>query len=639
MTGNNLAELSDNDVDRDADTAINACLQLDGLRSFFLFAGAGSGKTRSLVEALKKIRKDSSRQLIVRGQRVAVITYTNTARDEIKRRLDFDPLFEVSTIHSFVWTLIGTLHSDIKRWVSENLTAEIAELEEKQRRGRTSQASTDRAASIASKQRRLEGLPSVKCFTYNPNGENRGRDSLSHTEVIKIGADFLTKRPLMQVLLVSRFPILLIDESQDTNKLLMEAFLAVQAQQKHRFALGLLGDTMQRIYADGMEDLGKNVPDDWAKPVKNMNHRCPQRVIRLINRIRSYVDAQEQQGRRDKEEGFVRLFILPSGGSDGDKQLIEKNAAQRMAEITGDPLWSEGQAVVKTLILEHLMAARRLGFMEMYSSLYAEESLRIGLLDGSLPGLRFFTNLILPLVRAAQKGDKFAVAAVVRGASPLVGKAVLSAATDQADQVARAKRATDDLMKLWSGNATPRFLDVLRSVVKSGLFEIPESLGVIAFRSEDEDALIQAVADVVPAVGEVPDKRLEAWEKFMLTPFSQLEPYVDYVAGKAAFDTHQGVKGLEFPRVMVIMDDGEMRGFLFGYDKLFGAKAKTDTDLKNEKEGKDTMINRTRRLLYVTCSRAEKSLALIAYSGDPAKVRDFVVNEQWFAANEVELVA
>lgn len=38
-------------------------------------------------------------------------------------------------------------------------------------------------------------------------------------------------------------------------------------------------------------------------------------------------------------------------------------------------------------------------------------------------------------------------------------------------------------------------------------------------------------------------------------------------------DTHQGVKGLEFPRVMVIMDDHEALGFPFKFDMLFGGGA------------------------------------------------------------------
>ena len=82
---------------------------------------------------------------------------------------------------------------------------------------------------------------------------------------------------------------------------------------------------------------------------------------------------------------------------------------------------------------------------------------------------------------------------------------------------------------------------------------------------------------------------------------------------------------------MVIMDDAEARGFMFGYEKLFGAKAESTTDLKNAREGKETGINRTRRLFYVTCSRAEKSLALVAYTADPNAVEKYVLENNWFS--------
>lgn len=36
------------------DDKIYRCLDLENPKSFFLFAGAGSGKTRSLVESLKR---------------------------------------------------------------------------------------------------------------------------------------------------------------------------------------------------------------------------------------------------------------------------------------------------------------------------------------------------------------------------------------------------------------------------------------------------------------------------------------------------------------------------------------------------------------------------------------------------------
>ena len=247
----------DNHIDDYVDDKISEYLTLENPTSFFLFAGAGSGKTRSLVTALYGLREKYGRQLRLQGQRIGVITYTNAACDEIKERLNFDQLVEVSTIHSFVWSLIRGFHIDIKKWLVVNLDIEIKNLEEQQRKGRAGKAALDREKSIKTKQERLASLDQIKRFIYNPNGENYGKDSLNHSEVIKIGADFLLEKPLMQELLVNKFPILLIDESQDTNRFLMDAFFKVQSLHAKRFALGLFGDTMQRIYADGKIDLGR----------------------------------------------------------------------------------------------------------------------------------------------------------------------------------------------------------------------------------------------------------------------------------------------------------------------------------------------------------------------------------------------
>ena len=122
-------------------------------------------------------------------------------------------------------------------------------------------------------------------------------------------------------------------------------------------------------------------------------------------------------------------------------------------------------------------------------------------------------------------------------------------------------------------------------------------------------------------------------------PFDQIERYDRYVRGVSQFDTHQGVKGLEFPRVMVVVSDDEARGFMFAYDKLFETKAKSKTDLENEAAGKETTIDRTRRLFYVTCSRAEQSLAVVYYTADPTLARDAMIRQEWFEPGEIELIA
>jgi len=88
----------------------------------------------------------------------------------------------------------------------------------------------------------------------------------------------------------------------------------------------------------------------------------------------------------------------------------------------------------------------------------------------------------------------------------------------------------------------------------------------------------------------------------------------------------------------VVMDDAEAGGFLFSFEKLFGAKALTATDLKNEREGNETGVDRTRRLFYVTCSRAKESLALVAYSSAPDTVRQTLIEQGWFGPEEIELL-
>ena len=113
----------------------------------------------------------------MRGQKVAVITYTKAARDEIIRRTQFDPVIAgISTIHSFAWTLIDGFNHDIREWLRVALTADIQDLQAREAKGRAgTRASAERLADIASKQRRLARLDSTKKFVYSPDSDNRGR--------------------------------------------------------------------------------------------------------------------------------------------------------------------------------------------------------------------------------------------------------------------------------------------------------------------------------------------------------------------------------------------------------------------------------------------------------------------------------
>jgi DNA helicase-2/ATP-dependent DNA helicase PcrA len=609
--------VSTDTADAHVDEEIAACLNLDTPKSFFLFAGAGSGKTRSLVTALQHVQKTLSERLRVKGQRVGVITFTNAASDEIKRRLLFDPLIDVRTIHSFAWSLIEGLNHDIREWLRVDLAEDIAKLNVDEAKGRKgTKASTDRLRKIESKTKRLQNLQNVKAFTYSPTGDNRGRDALNHSEVLQLTAYFLKTKPAMQSILTGRYPILLIDESQDTNKHLIDALFTVQAKLKEKFLLGLLGDMMQRIYNDGKEGLEQGLPPDWATPVKQLNYRCPKRVIALINKVRSTTDQQQQKPITAAVDGVVRLFILPSDLA--NKPAVEQKIAAYMSRATHDKKWNEPRAI-KTLTLEHRMAASRLGFLDTFSPLYEVEGWRTSFLEGTLPASRFFSDQVLSLVNAKQSNDRFAVARIAKAYSPRLSQEALRAAKDTQEHLKQVNASIDVLMELWKDGANPTLLQVLRCVAEHKLLEIPESLQAI---SSEESA--EAAASDEDARQDRQTEKALAIQSFLNAPFSQIGPMMEYLSGNAHFDTHQGVKGLEFDRVMVIMDDTEARGFSFKYEDLFGGKA----------AGEKT-VESTKRLFYVTASRAKESLALVAYSSAPDRVRTFVLQEEWFNADEI----
>lgn len=621
-----MNEAPDSLVDNGVDALIDQCLHLDAPRSFFMYAGAGSGKTRSLVDALGKLRLRERERLVYKGQRIAVITYTNAARDEIIRRIEFDALIDVSTIHTFAWRLIQGFDEDIRTWLKFSITKSMAKLEDAMGRAREANKTfLKNKADFERKKKRLEALDSALSFHYSPSGTERLRGSLTHQEVIGMAGDFLQRDPLREVL-VDLYPIVLIDESQDTHEEVMEALLSIQAYASDRFALGLLGDTMQRIYTHGMPRLEEAIPREWARPAKVMNHRSAERIVRLVNTIRSEVDGQRQRAREDKTGGFVRIFVTGLGAA--KSLVLEEGVACKMAEITGDAEWALGPEHRKTLVLEHRMASRRLGFDDVFGPLYETETLRTSLLEGVLGPVNFLVDDVLPIVNAGLSGDEFALVDSIRSRSPLFDGKALAGREDQLDAVRTAgdgaRRLTEQLR-----DRDPPLREVISGLQESGLLAVP-------------NLLLQALNLQEPGDGAAPDddrqaQEMRAWSRVLQAPFSQIRAMALYARGLSAFDTHQGVKGLEFPRVLVVISDDEANGFTFSYDKVLGVKA-TDKDTEKEAGGGDSQRAQTRRLLYVTCSRAEQSLALMVYAQNPGAVCDAVIRKGWFGADEVVLI-
>ncbi|MCR9544689.1 UvrD-helicase domain-containing protein [Vibrio alginolyticus] len=609
------------------DHEIYGYLNLDNPKSFLLFAGAGSGKTRSLVNVLEEIREKNLGRLIQNGQRVGVITYTNAACNEIQRRLSYDPLFHVSTIHSFVWEMIKPFTEDIKGWLRTKLSADIEELDLKisnarDINGKTAQQNIRKREAKAT---RLDDLRLVRKFSYSPTSNRIERGTVSHEEVIQITATLLNESPLLQNILTNRYPILLIDESQDTRKELMEAFIQTQSLNRSKFSLGLFGDLMQRIYGGGKHDLESSLPDDWKTPSKTINYRCPQRVVELINSIREEDDKKKQEPKAGAPLGVVRLFIVDSDTA--TKRDVEVSIRAKMSAISEDSLWLEPNQI-KALTLEHAMAAIRGNFDKFYLPLATVDGLRDSLLNGTNASLRFLCSSLLPLIEAIRVRDEFAIANIIKKYSGVISSTNADFCLDPISTLKNTDQSVEEIRAIvWE--LDPPLAQVLLLIKAYKLLYIPDELNALlvessSLKNDDEEENLS--------------QRSIAWNQALLAPISHLANYALYINEELGYGTHQGVKGLEFDRVMAIMDDNSANGFLFRYEKLFGAQELSQTDIRNQSEGKDSVLSRTRRLFYVICSRAEKSLAVVAYTKDPKAVKRKSLESGWFTQDEIEMM-
>lgn len=191
-------------------------------KSFKVEAGAGSGKTYSLHGVVEWIDKHKAKEYKRNGKHVACLTYTNAAVEVIASRIFSDSFIIPSTIHSFAWENIQNFRSSLV---------------------------------VAAKE--LDFIPSdhtveeVKRVVYDLGIrylEEDGTLHLFHDDIIKIFAWFLDKEKF-RMLLSDKYPLILIDEYQDTFKIITDKFLTYFIDLGKGPQFGFFGDSWQTIYA------------------------------------------------------------------------------------------------------------------------------------------------------------------------------------------------------------------------------------------------------------------------------------------------------------------------------------------------------------------------------------------------------
>ena len=638
-----------NKPDTQADIDLRNCLGDVPPRSFIMKAGAGSGKTTSLIKGLSSAIRIHGDKLRKFRQRIACITYTEIAAGEIWRDVGSDPLVHVSTIHSFMWLLAKPFQKDIRVWVSGRIAEKIEALEQKQATygPRVQQRTKDKDTRDLERLRRQSGrIAAVKGFRYG-TGSDYVKGILGHDDILKLVPYLIAERPLFRTLLARQFPFVFVDESQDTTTEVIEALKIVEREPGVTFCLGFFGDPMQRIYATGT-GLVEAAPN-WADIPKPENFRCSTKVLNLANAIRRDGDDLVQiPGQRLGPEGIVptpegsaHLFVLPADDT-RDANLVR--VREWMAARTGDDHWRAGdddQERVKLLVIVHQMAAKRLGFGELYTALNskAPTAFKDGFLDGSAWPLSPCVKFLIPIAIAHTEGRQLEVMRLIREYSPLLEKGDLAGA-NVAERLKALRELVASIAEGIAGNSNVTIGDLLKQVYAAGLLIFDPRL---ASYLDPE-----AVPPAQPAEGvdndddqedDESDKEMASMDAFLACPARQLLAYQTYISERSPFWTQQGIKGTEFDRVIFVLDDAESTHFQFSYEKYLGLKALSYTDRKHIEAGEETTVDRTRRLFYVSCTRALKELAVVLFTADPEQAEAHVRQLDLFEGDSIHTQA
>ena len=590
--------------DTSADAELRRLLDAEPRGGFILVAGAGSGKTTSLVKALAHVIAARGDELQARTQQVACITYTEIAAREIQDDVGNSDLVHVSTIHSFLWRVVKPFHKDIAVWVEAHLRKKLAEAEAKQANSssRTRASVRDSAsASIERYRRHLDALPNVTRYRYGVGADYR-RGILGHSDILAMVPDLIMERPLLARLVAAQFPYIFVDESQDTFKAVVESLKHVERLGQGKVCLGFFGDPMQQIYQTGVGEISPE--PGWVTLKKPENFRSAEKILTVINRVRADADGLTQVSGLPTEQrrsGEVYFFVLPA---DNSRTRNLERVRNWLTEHSSSGGWmgdaaSEG---AKILMIVHKMAARRLGFLDLYNAFHLSGSrLRDAFDEGSAWPLTPFMNVIMPLCSAGN-GKPSSEVAILRKYSTVLSDESLGKNTLEA-ALSAAREAVTQLRNIVAVAGAGSVGRALRVAFNAGLIDPDPRLSAYLYaEGNGSDSLDSGNFPVLDA--------------FMRRDVAELWGYIEYLGNQSPYSTQHGTKGSEFPRVIVVIDDDEGQFPLYSYEKLLGLRELSTRDEENQASGSDSVIERTRRLLYVCISRAMNALAVVLFAAD-----------------------
>ena len=607
-------------IKTEADKEVEACL--DGQVSFALVAGAGSGKTSSLVDALEWVREHKGQALRQNGQRVACITYTKRAVAVISERLGFDDLYVVSTLHSFLWAQFRHFHSDVRQALEASRLPNLIAKERAKANGSNSKAARDARAKAERHEFDLAALADIERFEYGDAVfGNYANGILGHDDILDVASYLLKNNVTFLRILGLRFPYIFVDEAQDTAETIVHG-LNLACEGKGLPIVGYFGDPWQQIYYETTENFS---PPETGKTITKVeNFRCSKSVIRLLNSFRTDVK-QVPAGKNQHVEGSVTFRLVKAEPpEEPQKRYSDAQTGRALAQLdqaVADWGWTDRDDVVK-LFLVRQMIARRMGFAtlnRLFSGQYASTRAQDAFERGEHFLLQPLTTTIWPLVEAHRSGASRRVIDILRQQSPTFAVDGMNASKSLKSMIEMSKEIVAELAARWE---TATVGTILRFAAEMKIIGTGARLEGNLFRpprTEDYDSEKHGM-----------EKSDWLADTFFQMTTNEVTAYASFVGKSTAFSTQHGVKGEEYPKVLVVYDDIEAGWNKYNFGKLLTPGISG--------VGTDKQEARGRKLAYVSFSRALEDLRVLFFTTDPEAARAELIAKGLLKEDQIELI-
>lgn len=545
---------------------------LDSGNSFVVEAGAGSGKTWTLIEAIKHLIYTQGHTLEKANQQIACITYTNVAKDEIIKRIDNNSLVLVLTIHEFLWLVIKSYQKQLKD--------EIIQFNK-----------CDTKKPVENLENKIRDLT----IDYSQYGRKFEKGKITHEDVLNFSNILFRKYPKLSHIVSNKFPFLFIDEYQDTEQRTVELFLDDLLQgNKDKTVLGFFGDSMQKIYNQGIGQIPQKYFDnDILKLItKKENYRCSIKVIELLANIRPSLIQNPSGKNLDGEINFIHCNNNINSPENNYQATLEflKNKKEWVFEAN-----IEGISA-KILLLTHKGIANKLGYKKLLAVYDILDFGRDRLFNKEELFSNFFLNKIENLVTFYQNKNyhDFIKQLGIEGF-------ILNSHNDKI----RIKTLINSLIELRENHSVREVLE----------FIINKKLLVKPVRLEEFEIEIQK-----EILGESDMKKKKFYDSLMMIKYSEFILLNNFIEKYTPYSTKHGVKGDEYDNVLVVIDDNSWNQYKFN-DVFANIKSNIGR------------FERTLNLLYVCCSRAKNNLTILSLSNMDRKAIDTI--EDWFGSENL----